>query len=160
MMVKFHYNAHNSHPPVPNHSEIYPVYAFHPNLLEPAKLIYKRLSSKFCLPADIQTKILSIFLAFPVPAISPAHFIIFYSATLMMSGEKIQHIIQICIFCITRNNFLPTYAKYRRATPCRLYATFQSTHSQPPSVSEARLPAQPEDLSCRCNMGSTEHGMT
>jgi len=30
-MVKFHYHAHNSPPPNPNHSEINPVNAFHPN---------------------------------------------------------------------------------------------------------------------------------
>jgi len=36
-MVKFHYHVHNSPPPVPNHSEMYPVYAFHPNLLGSAR---------------------------------------------------------------------------------------------------------------------------
>jgi len=62
-MVKFHYHAHNSPPPVPNHSEIYPVYAFNPNILGSAIFKYTRGSSNFFLPADFPTKpILSFYI--------------------------------------------------------------------------------------------------
>jgi len=74
----------------------------------------------------------------------------------------IQLIIQICVFCTTRNNFLPNQDKYRRATRCRLCATVYSTHFHPPSVSKARLPAQPKDLSfcCTTRKHRTWNGVT
>jgi hypothetical protein len=153
-MDKFHYRTHNSSPPIPNLRQINPVYISHPVIFKCTRGSSKRSpSSKF-----FNQNLVNIFgrpLVCHMP--SPSYPFLFGYTNGVRRGIKL--IIKICVFCIIRNNFLPNEAKYRRATHCRLCATVQSTHSQPPSIYAARLPAQPEDLSCRCNRGSTEHVM-
>jgi len=57
-MAEFHYHAHNSLAPVPYHSEINPVYVFHPNMSLPLSqntipcplkyTIFYKIYIKFC----------------------------------------------------------------------------------------------------------------
>ena len=107
-MAKFHYHAHNSPPPGPNHSEINPVYALNPNLL--GSVIFKSTrrpsnlspSSRFS-----NQNLANIFgLPFACHMPSPSYPSLFGYTNVVR--RAIQLILQICVFCINRNNFLPT----------------------------------------------------
>jgi len=122
-MVKFLYNAHNSHPHVPNHSEINPVYTFHPNLLESARFKYTRVSSNLSPSSRFSNQNFVNIFGFPLACHMPSPF---YHSLFGCTNDirrSIQLIIQICLFFIIKYKFPPTYAKYQRATPYRLCAT-------------------------------------
>jgi len=114
-MVKFHCLSQNSPPPVPNHSHINPLYAFHPHL---------HLNLGAGLQAGTFQQVFQQKSRLPLECLMPSpsypSFLFGYT-----NGVRrgIQLIIQVCVFCTTRNNFLPNQDKHRRSTPCRQCAT-------------------------------------
>jgi hypothetical protein len=107
-MAKFHYHAHNSPPPVPNHSQINPVYAFHPNLLGSVTFKFTRRSSKWSPSSRFSNQNLVNIFGLPLACRTPSPS--YPSLFAYTNGDLrgINLIIQICVFCIIRNNFLPT----------------------------------------------------
>jgi len=107
-MAEFHYHAHNSLAPIPYHSDINPVYAFHPNLLESAIFKSTRGSSKLSPSSRFSNQNIVNIFGFPLACHirSPSYPSLFGYTNGVR--RRIQLIIQICVFCIIRNNFLTT----------------------------------------------------
>jgi len=118
-MAMFYYHAHNSHPLVPNHSQVDPGYVFHPHLhLNLGVGLYagtfKQVSNQnfviiFSLPLECHMSSRSY------------HSFLFRYTNGILRGIQIN--IQICLLFIIRNNFHTTQSKSGRATPCLLWTT-------------------------------------
>jgi len=106
-MVKFHYHAHNSPPPLPNHSEMNPVNAFHPNHLISAIFNYTRGSSKLSSSSRFSNQNLVNIFGLPLACHMPSPSYPSLFGYTNGVRRRIQLIIQISIFCIIRNNCLP-----------------------------------------------------
>jgi len=106
-LAKFHYHAHSSPPPVPNHSEINPVYTFHSNLVGSAIFKYTRRSSMLSPSSRYSNQNLVNIFGISVECHMPRPSYPSLFGYTNGVRRRIQFIFQICIFCMIRNNFLP-----------------------------------------------------